>query len=174
METNNLKKALEDLVSEYKKKLEAQAKIDKTYASGKFSKSFESSISNDGFEIHSTAPYAGSINQGSNPATSKSGGYDKKRRIEQWIKTKNIRPYRKLKNGYKFSKMTPSSMKSMVYAISKAIADRGTIKRYNYEGSKIFEKVFASMQKKTGVEIGSAFSADLREELITIVNKFNK
>jgi hypothetical protein len=174
METNNLKKTLEDLAEEYKKKLEAQAKIDKTYASGRFSKSFESSVSNDGFEIYSTAPYAGSINQGSNPATSKSGGFDKKRRIEQWIKSKNIRPYRKLKNGYKFSKVTASSMKSMVYAISKAIADRGTIKRYNYEGSKIFQKVYESMQKKVGVEVGSAFSADLREELITIVNKFNK
>jgi hypothetical protein len=174
METNNLKKALEDLAEEYKKKLEAQSKIDRTYASGKFSKSFESSISNDGFEIYSTVPYAGTINQGSNPATSKSGGFDKKRRIEQWIKSKNIRPYRKLKNGYKFSKVTKSSMNSMVYAISKAIADRGTIKRYKYEGSKIFQKVYESMEKKIGLEVGSAYSADLREELITIVNKFNK
>ena len=174
METKNLKKALEDLVEEYKKKLEAQAKIDRTYASGKFSKSFESSVSNDGFEVYSTVPYAGAINQGSNPATSKSGGFDKKRRIEQWIKSKNLRPYRKLKNGYKFSKITPSSMKSMVYAISKAVADRGTIKRYKYDGSRIFETVYNSMQRKIGTEIGSAYSADLREELITIVNKFNK
>jgi hypothetical protein len=62
----------------------------------------------------------------------------------------------------------------MVYAISKAIADRGTIKRYKYEGSKIFQKVYESMEKKIGLEVGSAYSADLREELITIVNKFNK
>jgi len=62
----------------------------------------------------------------------------------------------------------------MASIISKTIKREGTIKRYKYKGSKIFEKVFASMQKKTGVEIGSAFSADLREELITIVNKFNK
>ena len=41
MEKNNLKKALENLVEEYKSKLKAQAKINKTYATGNFANSFK-------------------------------------------------------------------------------------------------------------------------------------
>ena len=173
MEINNLKKALEDLVSEYKKKLEAQAKIDKTHATGEFSKSFKSEVTKDGFEISSTAKHASDVDGGAEKhQTSRNPNIGN---ILRWAKIKRLRPYRRLPWGTtRFVKVTEKSMFRMASIISKGIKKKGTIKRYNYEGSKIFEKVFASMQKKTGVEIGSAFSADLREELITIVNKFNK
>jgi len=174
MNKPNLKKALEDLVEEYKKKLEAQAKIEKLKATGKFAKSFEGKATEDGFEITSTAKYARTLNTGSTPSKKKSKiEFNKKlSNIEIWAKSKNIRPIRKLKNGYKFSKTkTPkqSAFKAMVRGIAFSTGQKGTIKRYGYKGSKIFEKVFTSMQKKIGLEVGSAYSLDLRKELIRIV-----
>ena len=173
METNNLKKALEDLAEEYKKKLESQAKIDRTYATGEFSKSFKSEVTKDGFEISSTAKYATDVDSGANAhQTSRNPNIGN---ILRWAKLKKLRPYKKLPWGTtRFVKVTNESMFRMASIISKGIKKKGTIKRYKYKGSQIFERVYESMQKKVGVEVGSAFSADLREELITIVNKFNK
>lgn len=178
MQKTNLKEALQELVEEYKKKLSAQAKIEKLKATGQFAKSFTSKVTADGFEISSTSPYAGALDGGSKPSKNKSKAEFEKKltNIEIWAKAKNVRPIRKLKNGYKFAKTkTPqnSAFKAMVRGIAFKTGQRGTIKRYNYEGSKIFEKVFTSMQKKIGLDVGSAYSADLRKELIKIV-KTNK
>ena len=175
MKKDNLKKALEELVVEYKKKLSAQSKIDKTHATGKFAKSFESKITKDGFEITSSAPYAGTIDGGSRPAQSKKDGIKKKDRIREWARIKGLRPYRKTKaGGTKFVKITDSSIKSMVYMISKSIREKGTIKRFGYnEGSGLFDTVYKSISKKIGVEIGSAYSKDIQEELRKTIDKFN-
>jgi len=172
MKTTNLNKALADLVKKFTEKLEAQAKIDRTNATGKFAKSFKGEVTKEGFEIYSDAKYAGSVNSGAGAARSSREGYDKKRRLEEWALAKGIRPLTKTKNGYKFRKMNTdsnSAFKSMIFAISKSIAKKGTIKRYQYKGSEIFDRVFESMRKKVGLDIKDGFSADLRDELIKIV-----
>ena len=172
MQKTNLNKALADLAKQFTDKLEAQAKIDRTNATGRFAKSFKSSVTEDGFEISSDAKYAGAVDGGAGIAKSNREGYDKKRRLEEWAKAKGIRPVSKLKNGYKFRKMNTdsnSAFKSMIFAISKSIAKKGTIKRYQYKGSEIFDRVFESMRKKVGLDIKDGFSADLRDELIKIV-----
>ena len=172
MKKTNLNKALADLAKQFTDKLEAQAKIDKTNATGRFAKSFKSNVTEDGIEISSSSKYAGAVDGGAGRAMSAKEGYDKKRRLEEWAKAKGIRPVTKLKNGYKFRKMNTdsgSAFKSMIFAISKSIAKKGTIKRYQYNGSNIFDRVFESMRKKLGLDIADGFSADLREELIRIV-----
>ena len=175
MNKDNLKKALEELVVEYKKKLSAQAKIDKTHATGRFAKSFESKVTESGFEVTSNVPYAGTVDGGSRSASSKEDGIRKKDRIREWARMKGLRPYRKTKaGGTKFVKITDASMKSMVYMISKSIRDKGTIKRFGYnKGSGIFDTVYKSISKKIGVEIGSAYSKDIQEELRETINKVN-
>ena len=172
MQKTNLNKALADLAKAFTDKLEQRAKMDKTNATGKFAKSFESTVTEDGIEIFSNSKYAGSVDGGAGVARSNAGGYDKKRKLEQWAKAKGIRPLTKLKNGYKFRKMNTdknSAFKSMIFAMSKSIAKKGTIKRYQYKGSQIFERVFDSMRSKVGLEVTDGFSADLRQELIKIV-----
>lgn len=175
MDKNNLKKALEELVVEYKKKLVSQSKIDKTYATGRFSKSLKSKVTEDGFDISSDVPYAGTIDGGSRSAQTKEDGIRKKDRIREWARMKGLRPYRKTKSGgTKFVKITDASMKSMVYMISKTIREKGTIKRFGYnKGSGLFDTVYKSISKKIGVEIGSAYSKDIQEELRKTINKFN-
>jgi hypothetical protein len=174
MKKDNLKEALEELVVEYKKKLSAQAKIDKTHATGRFAKSFESKVTEDGFEITSNVPYAGTVDGGSRSASSKEDGVRKKDRIREWARMKGLRPYRRTKTGAtKFSKITDASMKSMVYMIAKTISEKGTIKRFNHKGSGIFDTVYKSISKKIGVEIGSAYSKDIQEELRKTIDKFN-
>ena len=172
MNKDNLKKALEELVVEYKKKLSAQSKIDKTHATGKFAKSFESKITKDGFEITSSAPYAKDVDSGAKPnQTQRNPNIGK---ILEWAKLKRLRPYKKLPSGAtRFIKVTDSSMFRMASAISKGIKKKGTIKRFNQKGSGLFDTVYKSISKKIGVEIGSAYSKDIQEELRKTIDKFN-
>ena len=172
MKKDNLKKALEELVVEYKKKLSAQSKIDKTHATGKFAKSFESKITKDGFEITSNAPYAKDVDSGAKPnQTQRNPNIGK---ILEWAKLKRLRPYKKLPSGAtRFIKVTDSSMFRMASAISKGIKKKGTIKRFNQKGSGLFDTVYKSISKKIGVEIGSAYSKDIQEELRKTIDKFN-
>ena len=172
MEKTNLNIALNNLIKEFVDKLEIRSRGDKTTATGRFGKSFTGEVVGDGIEISSTVKYAGAVDGGAGKSKNKAGGYDKKRRLEEWAKAKGIRPLRKLKNGYKFAKMKTdknSAFNSMIFAISKSIAQKGTIKRFEYNGSKIFDRVFKSMRDKIGLEVADGFSADLREELTRIV-----
>jgi len=176
MQKTNLNTALNNLVKEFVRKLESQSKIDKTKATGKFAKSFTGKVVDNSIEVSSTAKYAGAVDGGAGRSRSNKGGYDKKKKLEEWARAKGIRPVRKLKNGAKFSKMNTdknSAFKSMIFAISKSIAQKGTIKRYQYKGSNIFDRVLDSMQKKVGLDVADGFSADLKEELRKIV-KINK
>lgn len=172
MKNNNLKKALEELVVEYKKRLSAQAKIDKTHATGRFAKSFEGKVTEDGFEISSNVPYARDVDEGAKPnQTTRTPNIGK---ILEWAKTKRLRPYRKMPSGgTRFTKVTDESMFRMASAIAKIIKKRGTIKRFNHKGSGIFDIVYKSISKKIGVEIGSAYSKDIQEDLREMINKFN-
>lgn len=174
MQKTNLNKTLKDLAVLYTQKLEQRARLDKTNATGKFIKSFDSIVTDDSIEIFSNSNYAGAVDGGAGPSTSTSGGYDKKQRLIQWAKAKGIRPVRKLKGGYKFAKMKTdnnSAFNSMIFAIAKSIAKKGTIKRFQYNGSQIFERVFEEVKKKAGLDIKDAFSADLRKELKIIVKQ---
>jgi hypothetical protein len=172
MEKKNLKKALDELVVEYKKKLSAQAKIDKTHATGRFAKSFKSKVTEDGFEVTSNVPYAKDVDKGANPnQTTRTPNIGK---ILEWAKIKRLRPYKKMPSGgTRFVKVTNESMFRMASSIAKIIKKKGTIKRFNHKGSGIFDIVYKSISKKIGVEIGSAYSKDIQDDLRKMINKFN-
>ena len=56
----------------------------------------------------------------------------------------------------------------------KSIADRGTIKRFGYKGSNLFERVYNEIKDKIGVEITEAYAEDLRIELRKTININNE
>ena len=176
MEKKNLA-AEKKIAEEFKVRLQRGARLDKTVATGKFANSFKVKVEDDSIEITSDAEYAKYVVDGTLPSNSNAGWEKKKRNIESWIKAKGIRPYRKLKSGYKFAKTSTlknSAYKSAVFAIMKSIADRGTIKRFGYKGSNLFERVYKEIEGKIGVDITEAYSEDLRIELRKIINISNE
>ena len=177
MEKRNLAAELNKIAEEFKVRLQRGAKLYKTVATGKFANSFKVKVKDDYIEISSDAEYAEYVINGALPSNSNAGWEKKKQGIESWIKAKGIRPYRKLKSGYKFAKtstLKDSAYKSAVFAIMKSIADRGTIKRFGYKGSNLFERVYDEIRDKIGVGITEAYSEDLKIELRKIINISNE
>ena len=177
MEKRNLAAELNKIAEEFKARLQRGAKLDKTVATGKFANSFKVKVKDDSIEISSDAEYAEYVINGALPSNSNAGWEKKKQGIESWIRAKGIRPYRQLKSGYKFAKTSTikdSAYKSAVFAIMKSIADRGTIKRFGYKGSNLFERVYDEIRDKIGVGITEAYSEDLKIELRKIINISNE
>ena len=177
MEKRNLAAELNKIAEEFKVRLQRGAKLDKTVATGKFANSFKVKVKDDSIEISSDAEYAEYVINGALPSNSNAGWEKKKQGIESWIKAKGIRPYRKLKSGYKFSKtstLKDSAYKSAVFAIMRSTSERGTIKRFGYKGSNLFERVYDEIRDKIGVGITEAYSEDLKIELRKIINISNE
>ena len=176
MEKKNLAAELNKIAEEFKVRLQRGARLDKTVATGKFANSFKVKVEDDSIEITSDAKYAKYVVDGTYPSNNNAGWENKKRNIESWIKAKGIRPYRKLKSGYKFAKTSTlknSAYKSAVFAIMNSISERGTIKRFGYKGSNLFERVYKEIEGKIGVDM-EAYSEDLRIELRKIINISNE
>ena len=177
MENTNLVNKLNKIAEEFKVRLQRTARIDKTLATGKFANSFNTKVKDDSIEITSSVDYAGAVVDGASPARSSAGWESKKRNIESWIKAKGIRPYRRLKGGIKFAKTSTlrnSAYKSMVFAIMQSTSQRGTIKRFGYKGSNLFERVYKEIETKIGVDITEAYAEDLRIELRKIIQINNE
>ena len=177
MEKKNLAAELNKIAEEFKVRLKRGARLDKTVATGKFADSFKFKVGDDYIEITPDVSYAGAVIEGASPARSTQGWESKKRGIESWIKAKGIRPYRKLKSGYKFAKTSTlknSAYKSAVFAIMQSTSQKGTIKRFGYKGSNLFERVYDEIKDKIGVGITEAYIEDLRIELRKIINISNE
>lgn len=95
--------------------------------------------------------------------------------IEQWIKRKGLLKSNKPEKGTKKKKSKRSfddRVKSMAFGVAKNIAKKGTIKRFNYKGSKFYDEVLndgrlENLQK----EISDVFKKDI---IIEITNDSNK
>ncbi len=177
MKNKNLAAELNKIAEEFKVRLQRGARLDKTVATGKFANSFNVKVEDSSIEITSDASYANYVIDGTLPSNSSAGWESKKRNIESWIKAKRIRPYRRLKGGVKFAKtstLKDSAYKSAVFAIMRSTSERGTIKRFGYKGSNLFERVYKEVEKKIGVEITEAYAEDLRIELRKIININNE
>ena len=177
MEKSNLVDKLNKIAEEFKVRLQRGARLDKTVATGKFANSFDAKVKDDSIEITSNVSYAKYVVDGALPSNSNIGWEKKKKSIESWIKAKGIRPYRKLKSGYKFAKtstLKDSAYKSAVFAIMRSTSERGTIKRFGYKGSNLFERVYKEIEDKIGVDITEAYAEDLRNELRKIININNE
>jgi hypothetical protein len=177
MEKSSLVDKLNKIAEEFKVRLQRGARLDKTVATGKFANSFDAKVKDDSIEITSNVSYAEYVVDGTLPSNSNIGWEKKKKSIESWIKAKGIRPYRKLKSGYKFAKtstLKDSAYKSAVFAIMRSTSERGTIKRFGYKGSNLFERVYKEIEDKIGVDITEAYAEDLRNELRKIINISNE
>ena len=124
----NTKEELEKLAKEFKTRLTREAKLDKTDATGEFAKGFEVDVTENYIELTNKVGYAGAVVDGSSPSKSNRDWRGKQKRLERWVRAKGIRPYRKLKSGFKFAKTNTerkSAYKSMIYILSKSISEKG-------------------------------------------------
>lgn len=167
MENTELNKALNSIGELIVEKIRRNAKVQGFNATGKLYDSWNYKIIEDELKIHAEK-YAGALSGGSKPSKSSSDWQGKKTRLEEWIKAKGIRPYRKLKNGYKFAKMSTdrrSAYKSMVYSISKSISEKGIVKRYNYKGGKFVELTVQQTKKQIEEMLSKAYLKDIKNNL---------
>ena len=56
----------------------------------------------------------------------------------------------------------------------RSTSERGTIKRFGYKGSNLFERVYKEIEDKIGVDITEAYSEDLKNEIRKIININNE
>lgn len=164
----NTKKELERIAKEFKLRIVREARLDKTDATGEFVKGFKTKVGDDFIELENTSGHGGAVIDGANPSKSDKDWRGKQKRIEKWVRAKGIRPYRKLKNGFKFAKTSTekrSAYKSMVYILSKTISQKGTIKRFGYKGSNLINRVYDEMEVKIGVKLTEAVKKDLIDEI---------
>ena len=134
-------------------KYQSQMKADKTYATGKLSKSLEYRV--DDFSLDILADWKIKyVDQGSVP--SKIAPYGP---ILAWAKAKRLKPG--------VIKGKQKTFNQMAMAIAVKIAKEGTIERYKTQGggSNIISRVLDRYEKYITKEIAEAFQKDLSEAL---------
>jgi len=149
----NLEKALRMVGSYYVEEVRTQLKADGTDVTGKLSKSIGYELVNGSIDIVNTM-YGKAIDEGSSPAKS---GFDKVSKqyidnIIEWASAKGIRP----RSG---------SMRKMANAIARSIKKRGIIKRFNYSGSNVFDRVYKKLEDRIGADIMKAYTTDIENKL---------
>jgi len=82
--------------------------------------------------------------------------------IERWVKNKKIQP--RDRSG-RFIQSTDRTIGRLSKNIANAIAEKGTIKRFNYGGSGIKAAVVKSQSTKIANKIKAALLEDVRIEL---------
>jgi len=101
--------------------------------------------------------YFDAVDQGLSPGTTPDKGD-----LTRWVKNKNIQP-RNSKG--RFIEASNRNVSRMVRNISKAIEEKGTIKRFNYKGSGIKAAVLKTQSTKISNKIRKALLEDIRIEL---------
>ena len=160
MDDDNLQRELVKygrlLVERYK----AQLKIDNTYATGKTSKSLDYSITDGELTILSDISLK-YIDQGRD-----AGNMPSANDILRWAESKGIKP----RDGQgKFIKVTDRSLFWMANNIAKAIGEKGTIKRFGYNGSGIIEFVYGRTKNEMIDNIFLAYADDVDNMIKEIV-----
>jgi hypothetical protein len=134
-------------------KYQSQMKADKTYATGKLSKSFKYKV--EDFSLDMIADWKVKyVDEGSVP--SKVAPYNQ---IRNWAKAKGIQPKRI--NGKR------KTFNQMAFAIASHISKNGTIQRFasNGGGSDLIDKVLGRYKNYITKEISEAFQQDLKDAL---------
>jgi hypothetical protein len=77
------------------------------------------------------------------------------KKIIDWVKNKNVKSiYKKYKRP-----------KDIAWMIAKSIADRGTIKRYDYQGSKFIDYVSKSITASLTRDLESSYLEDINDQI---------
>lgn len=155
-------KALDNIGKLLISRAKAMSKADKTHARGVFTESFKFNKDSDlSLVFYNDSPYAKFVVDGSNPAKkklSKAGQQAKQGRLIDWIRAKGIQP-RNLKTG-KFM-----SYKDFAKLLSVSIAKKGTIKRYDYKGSDLINRLFKEVEGEITKELEKAFLEKINNEI---------
>ena len=149
----NLEKALHMVGSYYVEEVKTQLKADGTDATGKLSKSIGYKLIDGSIDIVNTM-YGKAIDEGSRPSSMGSNLVSKAYidNIIKWASAKGIRP----RSG---------SMRKMANAIARSIKKRGIIKRFNYSGSNIFDRVYKRLEDRIGEDITAGYAQDIKNKL---------
>lgn len=152
MKYRNLKVELEKYGKLLEMKYKAQLKIDKTYASGDTA----DSISYKAFPTRLNILANESFNyiddgrgNGKGPLVSS---------ILEWMKAKKVRPRptKKIRGSKEYQ------MKKSAFAISRVIAEKGTIERFSYQGSGIGGFVFSNIYQEFSKDVLDAYAEDIK------------
>jgi len=164
---SKLKEVLSDMAEDYRLSLVRGVSAKKLTATNRLKKSIKSTVKNNGFEITSDELYSGIVlgSDGAGVARNNGDG-SKTSNIRQWVKAKGIRPLTRLSGGgVRFSSKRKKDKNSaedrMVFAISRAISEKGTIKRFGYKGSDILNETYDRFQKRNNIDLEDALKEDI-------------
>ena len=145
---SNLNKTLEQYKEKIIAQLQNKLKEEDLFATGNLYTSFYGEVFGESqLTIYSSAKYIEAVEKGINP-----GYRPPKSKIEDWARSKNITP----KEG---------SFSNMVNSIRNSIYKFGTIKRYNYEGSKFIDYVANNIIASLTKDIEESYLKDIKEAI---------
>lgn len=143
-----MSKELDILLNKYGQKmvtvLKRETRIDKAVASGDTVNSIKYYVKGNSLVIEYDA-VLGVLDEGLRPRQSSPSSYE----ILQWMKSKNIRARNTRKGTNQFTKSSERNLKASAYAISRAIAEKGTIKRFGHRGTDVLSHVTVGSKLET-------------------------
>jgi len=163
----NLNNALKLVGEYYTEQVKSQLKQDGQYSSGELANSVDYEIEGTAIEIVSNR-YGEAVDQGSRPS-SKGFGLVSRSFVDDimvWAINKGISP----KNG----PATEGNMRKMAYAIGRTIQRDGIIQEYGNQGSKVFDRVYARLEKQIEEDILEGYQKDIEEVLSKLNNTSKK
>src|SRR6056300_1505814 len=146
--STNLNQTLEKYKEKIISQLQKRLKEERLFATGNLYTSFYGEVIGESqLTIYSSAKYAEAIEKGVNP-----GYRPPKSKIEDWARSKNITP----RDG---------TFDKMVNSIRNSIYKFGTIKRYDYQGSKFIDYVANNIIASLTKDIETSYLKDLNDAI---------
>ena len=154
----------------FTEKLKAQMRIDRTVASGDTLRSIEPTMVGDTTmgllsEANDGVPILQAIDEGTK-------GYENLPNIDniiQWMKSKNIQP----KRDRKFVRATNHAYRRSAFQIAKAMATRGTIRRFGWKGSGILDFTVSKLLDEFDKIVMKGYEKDVSNHFQERYNKMN-
>lgn len=146
-----LMRTLDDYQNEFKRILKAEISSGDHIATGKMMNSIETEVVVNGQSLQvilKISDYSRYVEEGRS-----SGKWPPRDKIENWIVVKGITP-RPDSSG------KIPTIKSLAFLISRAIGQKGTIKKYGYQGSKMIAQTSEQVNRKYVPLIQNALQED--------------
>ena len=146
--STNLNQTLEQYKEKIISQLQKRLKEERLFATGNLYTSFYGEVIGESqLTIYSSAKYAEAIEKGINR-----GYRPPKSKIEDWARSKNITP-------------EDGTFDKMINSIRNSIYKFGTIKRYNYEGSKFIDYVANNIIASLTKDIEESYLKDINNAI---------
>lgn len=146
--STNLNQTLEQYKEKIISQLQKRLKEERLFATGNLYTSFYGEVIGESqLTIYSSAKYAEAVQKGINK-----GYRPPKSKIEDWARSKNITP-------------EDGTFDKMINSIRNSIYKFGTIKRYNYEGSKFIDYVANNIIASLTKDIEESYLKDINNAI---------